>query len=118
MQYIDDFGDAIVNAACKIAGAKFWRDDLANDALGNGIGEHTLGSATSQYLQLAVPLGDDEQDTIVDIFATKLPRLGHTNRVIENCLRLRGRNDQHSYLRALFFFKRFEPRFDSRLICR
>ncbi len=77
------------NPAGKIAAREFRRDDLVDDAPGGDVGQRAFEAVADLDAQLAVVLGDDEQDrAVVDLLAPDLPGLRDPDRILLDGLRL------------------------------
>ena len=88
------------DAAVEVARLEARHDVVFDHALRHRVGHHALEDIAGLDLQLAVVLGDDEEDRVVDALAAELPRFLDAHRVLLDRLRLRRGNHQHDELRA------------------
>ena len=110
----DDRIDTGGDAARKITGAKVWRDDVADDALGVGVGNRAFEAAPHFDPELVVILRDHDEHAVVDALAAELPGGENTVGVGLDLLWRRRRHDQDRDLAALLRLKGSELLLESR----
>ena len=71
-----------VDAAIEIAGAELRGDVFANDASASGVGNRALQSAADFDAYVMIVFRDQQQDAIVDAFASELPGIDHANGIL------------------------------------
>ena len=100
------------DAAVVIAGAKMRRDHVAHHPLCDGVGDRALQTAADFDAELAVVLGDDEDDAVVDARAADFPGVGDADRVLLDGFRRSRRQHQHRDLAAFAALEDGEPRLE------
>src|SRR5437667_1677207 len=88
------------DAAVEITGAEVRRYHVAHDPLRDCVGDRALEAAPDLDAQLAIVLGDDEDDAVVDARAADFPRVGDADRVLLDGLGRSRRQHQHRDLAA------------------
>src|SRR5690349_6550403 len=70
------------DAAVEVALLEARHDVVLDDPLSDRVGKDALEAVADFYMELAVVLGDDEEDAVVDALAAELPGLEHPHRVL------------------------------------
>ena len=97
-----------VEAAGEVAGLERRQDLLADDAAGGDVGDRALQRRRDLDVDVAVVLGDRQQQAVADFLAAQLPARGDALRERGDVLGPRRRHDQDHDLRAALLLDRRE----------